>query len=120
MLWSSLLIDVVGGWDNDGVDLVPKLQAIVDAATGVMAGMGEEAEGGKPSVDDLQNLGITDVTADNIFAIRAKFKEFDSAGMDYETLGNLQTVISDTVELYTEALVRIQSISTSPKFRTIL
>lgn len=110
----KLLIDVVGGWDNDGVDLVPKLQAIVDAATGVMAGMGEEAEGGKPSVDDLQNLGITDVTADNIFAIRAKFKEFDSAGMDYETLGNLQTVISDTVELYTEALVRIQSISTSP------
>ena len=115
----KLLIDVVGGWDNDGVDLVPKLQAIVDAATGVMAGMGEEAEGGKPSVDDLQNLGITDVTADNIFAIRAKFKGFDSAGMDYETLGNLQMVVSSTVTLYTAALERIQALSTSPSLQTV-
>ena len=114
----KLLIDVVGGWDNDGVDLVPKLQAIVDAATGVMAGMGEEAEGGKPSVDDLQNLGITDVTADNIFAIRAKFKKLDSAGTDYDTLGNLQMVVSNTVTLYTTALERIQALSTSPSLES--
>jgi hypothetical protein len=110
----KLLFDVVGGWEDDGVDLVPKLQAIVDAAIGVMAGMGEEAEGGKPSVDDLQNLGITDVTADNIFAIRAKFKKLDSAGTDYDTLGNLQMVVSNTVTLYTTALERIQALSTSP------
>ena len=114
----KLLFDVVGGWDNDGVDLVPKLQAIVDAAIGVMAGMGEEAEGGKPSVDDLQNLGITDVTADNIFAIRAKFKKLDSAGTDYDTLGNLQMVVSNTVTLYTTALERIQALSTSPSLES--
>jgi hypothetical protein len=67
-----LLNNVVDGKTTSGVDTVPEVQALADAAAHVLA-----AAGGTPAqiaaltLADLQALGITGVTADNLPAVAA-------------------------------------------------
>ena len=75
--------------------------------------MGEKAEGGKPSVDDLQTLGITNVTADNIAAIRVAFFPLSSNGQDYEALADLQNTVDVGIKAYFTALKDIITVASN-------
>jgi hypothetical protein len=75
--------------------------------------MGEKAEGGKPSVDDLQTLGITNVTADNIAAIRVAFFPLSSNGQDYEALADLQNTVDLGIKAYFTALKDIITVASN-------
>ena len=88
-----LLNNVVDAKPFSGVDTVPEVQALADAANRVISGA---AGGAAPTQSDLAVLGITGVSTANLAAVQAAIAATNDNGAEVNTLGKLQVLV-DTV-----------------------
>jgi hypothetical protein len=84
--------------DASAVDSVTKLQALADAVQSVMDG--------DASLAELQSLGITGVTAENLAAVRAALLAANDA-TQLNTLTGAQGVVTGAVNAYNTAATKI-------------
>lgn len=87
---SSLLGSVVDAKNTADVDTVAELQALADAAALVMSGA---AGGAAPTLEQLQSLGLTGLTAANLTTVQAIIAATSDDGTGVDTLSELQTLI---------------------------
>jgi hypothetical protein len=105
-----LLNDVVDGKPMTGVDTVTELQALVNAAHHVeLAAGGSAADIAALTLEDLQVLGVTGVTADNLPAALAAIGAA-SADLAVDTLACLQKVVSDAGNVIHYAFATLDSV----------
>jgi hypothetical protein len=84
--------------DGSGVATVAVLQGIQNAYAEVFAGAAGAAN--KPSLADLQALGITGVTADNLANVQAAIRSTADNGNGIDTMAELQAVVSGAVSSF--------------------
>jgi uncharacterized membrane-anchored protein len=101
----SLLGDVIDGKDAAAVGTAAQVQALADAASAVMTGA---AGGTAPTLAQLQALGVTGVTADNLPAVLAAISATADDGTGVNTLSGLQGVVTAAATAATSALTKIK------------
>ncbi len=89
-----LLDDVVDAIPTAGVDSVPELQVLADAAGHVISGA---AGGTGPTLLELAALGISGVTATNLAAVQQAIAATPDDGTGVDTRGELQTVVNTAI-----------------------
>jgi hypothetical protein len=88
---TDLLGDVIGIKNTTDVDTVTEVQTLANAVAAVMA----NATGASTvSVEQLQALGITGVSTDNIAAVQAAIAATNDAGTGVDSLSELQTLVT--------------------------
>src|SRR5574343_421355 len=102
----SLLGDVIDVKGSADVETVAQVQALADAVAAVMSGA---AGGLAPSLGQLQALGVTGVTADNLPAIQAAIAATADDGSGVSSLSALQGVVSAAATAAADALGVIKS-----------
>ena len=103
----SLLGDVIDVKSAVDVDTISEVQALADAVQAVMdAASGNTAT---PSKAQLESLGITGVTDDNLIAVQNAIQGTANDGTDVDTLAELQALITTTATAVTNALNVIQT-----------
>ena len=110
---TSLLGDVLDTANRNGiatdatsVNTVAKLQALADAVQAVMDAAAGSTTLTKPQLD---LLGITGVTTDNLVAVIAAINNTNDQGSGVSTLADLQTVVTNAVGAASNALAVIQA-----------
>jgi VCBS repeat-containing protein len=98
----SLLGDAIDGKPFTAVDSVGEVQALADAAAAVMTGA---AGGTAPTLAQLQALGITGVTAENLAAMQAAIAATPDDGKGVDRLSELQALVSQA----NDALAKIEN-----------
>jgi Ca2+-binding RTX toxin-like protein len=91
----KLLGDVIDGLSSTAVDQVSEVQALADAVQSVMDGAAGTAS--KPTLAELQALGINNVTADNIDKVQALFR---TAAVDRAAVNSVDKIqaLVNTIE----------------------
>jgi hypothetical protein len=105
----ALLDSAVDAKASTGVDTVPELQAMADAAAHVIAAAGgSAAQIAALTLPDLTTLGITGVTPDNLPAVLAAIgATVPDTGID--TVGELQAIVNNAASNAANALVTISA-----------
>ncbi|PIT71299.1 S-layer family protein, partial [Limnohabitans sp. JirII-31] len=93
---TSLLNDVVDGKVQTAVDTAAELQVLASAAQAVIAGA---AGTSSPTLAQLQALGVSGVTADNLGAVQAAIANTADDGSGVSSLSALQSVVSAAVTI---------------------
>ena len=103
---ASLLGDAIDLKSAADVDTVAEVQALADAAAAVITG----ANGGTaPTLTQLQLLGITGVTSDNLAAVVAAIDATANDGTGVDTKGELQTIVTAAINNAVTALTTIST-----------
>lgn len=103
-----LLASVFDIKNTPAVDSIVEVQAIADAAQGVMdAAAGSNA---LPTKAQLDVLGITGVTAANLAVIQQGLQDTADDGSEVDTLAKLQALVDSAVSSIDEAAVALQKI----------
>jgi fibronectin-binding autotransporter adhesin len=91
---ATLMNSAINNTTTANVDTVAKLQALASATAAVMDAAGNDTAG-KPTLAELQLLGVENVTADNLLAIQTQIKATNTASVD--TLAKLQSLTADSI-----------------------
>ena len=102
----NLLGDVIDAKAYSSVDSTPEIQALADAVAAVMSAA---AGGTAPTLAQLQALGVSGVTADNLPAVLAAIAASADDGSGVDTLSELQTLVSTAAVAAANALNTISS-----------
>jgi hypothetical protein len=102
----SLLGDVVDSKPLTAVDTVDEVQALANAANAVMT---VAAGGPAPTLSQLQLLGITGVTEDNMPAVLAAIAATADDGIAVDTVSGLQGVVNGAVTKFNTASTAIEN-----------
>jgi hypothetical protein len=100
----SLLGDVIDVSAPSAVDTVAEVQALANAVTAVMTGA---AGGTAPTLSELQLLGVSNVTANNLSAVQGAIAATADNGTSVDTLSELQALVNgvknalDVISAYT-------------------
>ncbi|EPJ50948.1 MAG: hypothetical protein OFPI_18720 [Osedax symbiont Rs2] len=89
---TALLSELINTLQSNAVDTLAEIQSLADAVVAVMA-----TAGGSGSVTQaqLQALGMSDVSANNLVTINAQIQATEADGSQVDTLTELQKVITD-------------------------
>ena len=97
----SLLGEVIDGLATTDVDAVSEVQAYADAVQSVMdAAAGDTS---KPSIEELQKLGIDGLTADNMALVQAAIGNTETDGSGVDSIAKIQALVTDIVDEYATA-----------------
>ncbi|MBV5317866.1 MAG: hypothetical protein JZU50_08645, partial [Desulfobulbaceae bacterium] len=102
----NLLNDIIGNKNTADVDTVAEINELAVAVNAVMTGA---AGNTAPTLAQLQALGITDVTADNLPAVLAAIANTANDGTDVDTQAKLQTVVTTAANAAAAALNTISA-----------
>ena len=96
-----LLGEVIDGLATTDVDAVSEVQAYADAVQSVMdAAAGDTS---KPSIEELQKLGIDGLTADNMALVQAAIAGTLDDGSGVDSIAKIQALVTDIVDEYATA-----------------
>ena len=95
---ASLLSDAIDLKPRTAIDTVAEVQALADAVTAVMTGA---AGGTPPTLAELESLGITGITPDNLATVQAAIAATPDNGSLVNTLAGLQSVVSSGINTAT-------------------
>ena len=91
---AALLSDVIGDKLATDVDSVSEVQALADAVSAVMAAASATTPTG-PTLAQLQALGLTSVTADNLAGVQQALANTVDDGSGVDSLAELQALVND-------------------------
>ncbi|WP_146100146.1 FG-GAP-like repeat-containing protein [Limnohabitans sp. TS-CS-82] len=94
---ASLLGNLIDGLSSTDVDTVAELQALANAASAVVGA----ASGGSVTLAQLQALGISGVTADNLPTVQALLAATYDDGTGVDTLSEIQTLVNTAAAVFT-------------------
>ena len=102
----TLLDNVIDGKLNPAVDTTAEVQALSDAAKAVMTGA---AGGTAPTKAQLELLGVTGITAENLVAVQKAIAATVDDGSAVDTLAKLQGIANNGEQAATTALNAIST-----------
>jgi len=91
---AALLSDVIGDKLATDVDSVSEVQALADAVSAVMTAASATTPTG-PTLAQLQALGLTSVTADNLAGVQQALANTVDDGSGVDSLAELQALVND-------------------------
>ena len=91
---AALLSDAIGDKTTTNVDTVAKVQTLADAVSAVMAAASATSPNG-PTLAQLQALGLTSVTADNLAGVQQALANTVDDGSGVDSLAELQALVND-------------------------
>jgi len=103
----GLVNSALDGLSGAGVNTLAKLQAIVDAAGGVLAYVA--GQGTVPSLASLQSLGLTGITAENVAALQNAMASSAADGSGVATVAQLQGLLVSAKNSADAALSAVQN-----------
>jgi hypothetical protein len=106
----SLLDDAIAGLASTAVDTVTEIN---DLATAANAVIGAAAGSTAPTIAQLATLGVTGVTINNILAVQNAIAATADSGLQVDTMGELQAIVTAAVNAATTSQNRIQNYATS-------
>jgi hypothetical protein len=103
---ASLLGDVLDLQQPQNASLVPSIQTLADAAAAVVQGAAGQLA---PTLAQLQALGVSQVTADNLPAIARAIAATPDNGSGVNSLQKLQTLVTEAATEAANALLIIRA-----------